>query len=107
MKAEERILHEYRSLVRNKRYTEKRLRRVKSEQSRIKCRKMIAHYDAEIRKRRGKVERYVRDISPHYVREIIRLRYIEGLAWEQVADCIGGNNTGSGVRMIARRWFDG
>lgn len=39
------------------------------------------------------------------VRQIIALRYIDGLPWQQVANNIGGGISVSGVRMILDRYL--
>ncbi|RXI57426.1 RNA polymerase subunit sigma-24, partial [Clostridium tetani] len=37
--------------------------------------------------------------------QIISLRYINGLTWEEVATNIGGNNTADSVRKTAERFL--
>ena len=46
---------------------------------------------------RNRLERYINDIDDSLTRQIFRLRFINGLGWEQVAACIGGNNTDKSV----------
>jgi archaellum component FlaC len=48
---------------------------------------------------------YIDNIDDSLIRQIITLRYVNGLAWEQVAASIGGNNTADSVRKIAERFL--
>ena len=49
---------------------------------------------------------YIDNIPDSLTRQIISLRYINNLTWEQVAESIGGNNTEDSVRMICNRFLD-
>ena len=48
---------------------------------------------------------YINNIDDSLIRQIISLRYINGLTWEQVAAHIGGNNTADSVRKAAERFL--
>ncbi len=48
---------------------------------------------------------YINNIDDSLIRQIITLRYINGLEWKQVAASIGGNNTADSVRKIAERYL--
>ena len=48
---------------------------------------------------------FIEGIDDSLVRQIITLRYVNGLTWEQVAASIGGNNTADSVRKIAERFL--
>lgn len=48
---------------------------------------------------------YIESIEDSLIRQIIALRYINGLTWEQVAASIGGNNTADSVRMLCDRFL--
>ena len=48
---------------------------------------------------------YIDNIDDSLIRQTITLRYVNGLAWEQVAASIGGNNTADSVRKIAERYL--
>lgn len=48
---------------------------------------------------------YINTIHDPLVRQIIALRYIDGLPWQQVANNIGGGISVSGVRMILDRYL--
>ncbi len=39
------------------------------------------------------------------IRQALILRYVEGHRWEEVADRIGGNNTGDSVRKMVERYL--
>jgi len=48
---------------------------------------------------------YIGSIEDSLMRQILTLRYINGLTWEQVAAHIGGNNTADSVRKAAERFL--
>lgn len=49
---------------------------------------------------------YIDNIDDSQIRQIITLRYVNGLEWGQVAAKMGGNNTADGVRMIHNRYLE-
>ncbi len=53
------------------------------------------------------INEYIADIDDSLLRQIVYLRHVNGLTWEQVAANIGGGNTGDGVRMMHDRYFKG
>ncbi|NFM30658.1 RNA polymerase subunit sigma-24 [Clostridium botulinum] len=53
-----------------------------------------------------KTNEFIEDIEDSLTRQIISLRYINGLTWEEVANSIGGNNTEDSVRMLCNRFLD-
>jgi len=48
---------------------------------------------------------YIDNIDDSLVRQIITLRYVNGLTWQQVAASIGGDNTADSVRMMHDRFL--
>lgn len=53
---------------------------------------------------RNRLERYISAVEDSLIREILRLRYINGLSWLQVANHIG-NNTADSVRKAHDRFL--
>ena len=53
------------------------------------------------------INEYIEGIDDSLLRQIISLRHVNGLTWDQVAASIGGGNTGDGVRMMHDRYFKG
>ena len=53
------------------------------------------------------INKYIEGIDDSLLRQIISLRHVNGLTWDQVAASIGGGNTGDGVRMMHDRYFKG
>ena len=54
----------------------------------------------------NRLNRYIAMVEDSLTRQILTLRYINGLPWQQVACSIGGNNTADGVRMTVYRYLD-
>lgn len=54
----------------------------------------------------NRLNRYIQECEDSLIRQVLSLRYINGLSWEQVADSIGGGNTGNSVKMIAYRYLN-
>ncbi len=53
----------------------------------------------------NRLMRYIASIDDSLIRQIISLRYVNGLNWTQVAMYIGGGNTADSVRMIHNRFL--
>jgi len=48
---------------------------------------------------------YINNIDDSLIRQIISLKYVDGLTWEQVAASIGGGNTAEGLRKKVQRFL--
>ncbi len=52
-----------------------------------------------------RLEQYIQSIPDSLTRMIFRLRFSEGLSWQQVAFEIGGNNTADSVKKVCYRYL--
>lgn len=73
---------------------------------------MIADTEAVIRAKTelavveyNRLNRYIASIPDSFMRQIISLRFVNGLTWRQVAQNIGGDNTEDGVRKAVNRFL--
>lgn len=48
---------------------------------------------------------WIEGISDLQTRRIFRLRYVEGVSWQAIAQRVGGGNTADSVRMLAKRFL--
>ena len=53
----------------------------------------------------NRLNRYIATVNDSLMREILTLRFVEGLSWEDVAYDIGGKNTPDSVRMLCNRFL--
>jgi DNA repair ATPase RecN len=59
----------------------------------------------ELIDKREELEEYIATIPDSLIRQILTLRYVNGLSWAQVAAHIGGGNTADSVRMAHNRFL--
>lgn len=53
----------------------------------------------------NRLNRYIASVEDSLIRQILTLRFVNGLSWKQVAENIGGGNTADGVRMLCDRFL--
>lgn len=53
-----------------------------------------------------RLENYISTIPDSLTRQIFVYRFVNGLPWEQVAACIGGNNTADSVKKCCYRYLN-
>lgn len=53
----------------------------------------------------NRLNRYIQTIEDCQIRQILSLRYINGLNWRQIAYSLGGNNTEDSVKKMAYRFI--
>jgi len=80
----------------------------------------VGEYAAEIADLRGIIEaniqrcfyelnrlnRYIASVDDSLLRQILSLRFVSGLPWQQVAASVGGNNTSDSVRKACNRFLE-
>ncbi|NFD28808.1 RNA polymerase subunit sigma-24 [Clostridium botulinum] len=72
----------------------------------IRLRKKLSRRISELMDLMEETNEFIEAIEDSLTRQIISLRYINGLTWEDVANSIGGNNTADSVRMLCNRFLD-
>jgi len=53
-----------------------------------------------------KLNDYISNIDDSFIRQIMSYRFVNGLSWQQVADCIGGGNTADSVKKVCYRHLE-
>lgn len=53
----------------------------------------------------NRLNRYIATVEDSLMRQILSLRFINGLSWGQVARSVGGGNTADSVRMACNRFL--
>lgn len=62
--------------------------------------------ESDLLQKTNEVEKFIASVDDSRIRRIINLRFIENLSWNEVADNIGGGNTGDGIRMMFNRFME-
>lgn len=53
----------------------------------------------------NRLNAYIDGVEDSLTRQILTLRYVNGLSWQQVADSMGGANTEGAVKQLAYRYL--
>jgi hypothetical protein len=56
---------------------------------------------------RAEILEFVEGIDDSLLRQVIILRHVNGLTWDQVAKEVGGGNTGNTLQKMHDRYFEG
>lgn len=59
----------------------------------------------ELLEQENAVESFITTVDSSFMRRIIRMRFLENMTWNQIADKMGGNNTEDSVRMAFKRFM--
>ncbi|RKJ49996.1 hypothetical protein D7Y09_14110 [bacterium 1XD42-1] len=54
----------------------------------------------------NRINRYIASIDNSSMRQVLTLRFVDGLSWNQVACGIGGRNTADSVRKACERFLN-
>lgn len=60
---------------------------------------------AKLQIKRKEIMEYIFNIDDEFIRQIVYLRNVCLMSWNEVADSIGGGNTENSVRMTYNRFF--
>lgn len=60
--------------------------------------------EVEILKKTNEVEKFIAEIDDSRMRRIIRMRFIQNMSWNKVADNIGGGNTEDSIKKAFQRF---
>lgn len=63
----------------------------------LKIQQMLIEYN--------RLNRYIAEVEDSLMRQILSLRYVNGLTWEQVAAHVGGGNTADCVKKSCYRYL--
>lgn len=72
----------------------------------IRLRKKLSRRISELMDLVEETNEFIERIEDSLVRQVISLRYINGLTWNQVADGIGGECTEESVRKLCERYLE-
>ncbi|APH24760.1 RNA polymerase subunit sigma-24 [Clostridium botulinum] len=71
----------------------------------IRLRKKLSRRISELMDLVEETNEFIEGIEDSLTRQIISLRYINGLTWEEVAANVGGGTTTESVRKVAERFL--
>ena len=69
-------------------------------------RSMIDNRKARCWDEMNRLNAYIDGVEDSLTRQILSLRYVNGLSWQQVADSVGGNHTDKSVSKICYRYLE-
>lgn len=69
-------------------------------------RSMIDNRKARCWDELNRLNAYIDGVEDSLTRQILTLRYVNGLSWQQVADSVGGGISADGVRKIQQRYLN-
>ena len=53
----------------------------------------------------NRLTRYIASVEDSFMRQVLTLRFVDGLSWRQVARGVGGGNTDDSVRKAVNRFL--
>jgi len=79
--------------------------RIEYAQKMDKLKRKLQRRVDDLQDLRAEIFEWVESIEDSLIRQIITLRHVNGLTWDQVAAHIGGGNTGDSVRKMHDRFL--
>ncbi len=65
----------------------------------------VSELEASVEKELPKIMAFIAQVPEQRIRSILRLRFVRGMTWKNVASALGGKNTEFGVRMACHRFI--
>ena len=69
----------------------------------IRLEEKAKQLEFEVLESQKPIEAWIDTVEDICVQTVLRLRYIHGMKWQEVADMVGGENTSQSVRMSVYR----
>lgn len=69
----------------------------------VRIEELAKELETKVLEAQKPIEEWINSVDDIYVQTILRLRFLHGLKWQEVADAIGGGNTTQSVRMAVYR----
>ena len=60
----------------------------------------------EAKRKQSEIDAFLSSISDPYIQSIVKLRYLQGLSWQQCAIRTSAGLTGDNARMMCRRYMN-
>lgn len=85
-------------------YSSKKLELVMKKDILEERKRLLKPLELELLLQINEIEKFVRAIPDSHIRNIVRLRVIDGKTWNEVADEMGGGNTDLSVKQAFHRF---
>ena len=72
----------------------------------VDLKEQLEQLQERCRQAKVRIVRYIMQIDDSRMRQIVTLRCLEYMQWDEIADCLGGNNTAITCRVAFYRWFN-
>ena len=66
---------------------------------------MLADYEAKLAAKQAELEGVLADVADERTKLALQYKYVDGMTWFKIADRIGDDLTGDGVRMMCQRYL--
>lgn len=66
----------------------------------------LSSLECRLLEKKNEIEQFIANIDDSHARRIVRLRFLEGMSWDQVACKVGGGNSEDSVRKYLDRYLE-